>query len=107
VGATVANTGFLPTYTSKRAQARKIVKPIEVTLNLPDEARLVTGKGEQEIGQLEGRSNKLYGGWFMAQSATDNERFVEWVISAPEGLEVEVVAKAERAGTTRARTTLK
>lgn len=98
----VANKGFLPTYTSKRAQERKIVRPTEVTINLPAGGKLLVGKREDEIGHLEGRSNKLYAGWFSSGNLTDNEKRLEWVVRAPQGSEAEVVVKSERAGTVRA-----
>jgi hypothetical protein len=98
----VANKGFLPTYTSKRAQERKIVRPTEVRINLPQGGKLLVGKREDEIGHLEGRSNKLYAGWFSSGNLTDNEKRLEWVVRAPQGSEAEVVVKSERAGTVRA-----
>jgi murein tripeptide amidase MpaA len=103
VTAIVDNRGFLPTYTSKKAQERKIVRPIEVRINPPAGGKLVSGKVEQEIGHLEGRSNKLYGSWFASGDLTDNQKRLEWVLRAPEGSEVEVVARSERAGTVRVR----
>jgi murein tripeptide amidase MpaA len=99
----VANTGFLPTYTSKRAQERKAVRPVEVKLDLPEGATILSGKAEQEIGQLEGRSNKIYGGWFAARTITDNQRRLEWVVRAPEGGGAQVTIKSDRAGTVRAK----
>ncbi|MFL5735296.1 MAG: M14 family metallopeptidase [Chloroflexia bacterium] len=103
VTAVVANSGFLPTYTSVRAQERKMVRPIEVRIELPEGVSLVSGKLEQEVGQLEGRTNKRQGGWFGSGDMTDNQKRVEWVVSAPEGGEVEVVVRSERAGTIRAK----
>ncbi len=98
---TVTNKGFLPTYTSKRAQERKIVRPIEARINLPEGGKLIAGKRDQELDQLEGRSNKLYGGWFSSGNVTDNEKRLEWIVRAPKGKQVEVVVKSERAGTIR------
>lgn len=103
ISAVVSNRGFLPTYTSKRAQARKMVRPMEARLNIPEGGKLISGKIEHEIGQLEGRTNKLYGGWFSSGDATDNQKRLEWVIGAPQGSEAEVVVKSERAGTVRAK----
>jgi murein tripeptide amidase MpaA len=95
----VANRGFLPTYTSQRAQERKAVRPIEVSVRLPAEATIVTGKATQEIGHLEGRTNKIYGGWFSSRNVTDNESHLEWVVRAPSGGEVQIEVKSDRAGT--------
>lgn len=97
----VANKGFLPTYTSRKAQERKIVRPTEARINLPEGGKLILGKRDQEIGQLEGRSNKLFAGWFSSREVTDNEQRLEWVVRGAAGEEVEVVVKSERAGTIR------
>jgi hypothetical protein len=101
ITAVVANEGFLPTYTSKRAQDRKIVRPIEVRLDLPEGASIVSGEAEQEIGQLEGRSNKIYSGWFSSNNLTDNQKRLEWVVRAPEGSSAKVEVRSERAGIVR------
>ena len=63
-------------------------------------AMLVSGEVEHEIGQLEGRANKAYGG-FGTPSPTDNQRKVEWVVRAPSGSTLHIAAHAERAGTVR------
>lgn len=98
----VSNRGFLPTFTSARAQERKLVRPIEVRINLPEGASLASGKVEQEISQLEGRANKIHSGWFGSSNLTDNQKRLEWVVSVPEGGQLEVVVKSERGGTIRA-----
>ena len=94
---TVANSGYLPTYGSKRAEAVQAVRPIEVELRLPSGAELVTGEVRQTIGQLEGRANKraLWG----ADYPTDNLRRMEWSIRAPEGGTILITAAGQRAGT--------
>lgn len=103
VSAVVANKGFLPTYTSLRAKERGIVRPITARINIPDGAKLLLGQREHEIGQLEGRSNKMYGGFFTSRDVTDNEERLEWVVrSEQSGAEVEIEVKSERAGTVRA-----
>ncbi|HMQ30382.1 MAG TPA: M14 family metallopeptidase [Chloroflexaceae bacterium] len=104
VRAVVANSGYLPTYGSKRAQEVRAVRPIEVTLTLPDGAELLTGEARQEIGQLEGRANKrgLWGGDY----PTDNLRKLEWTVRAPAGGAVRVAAASQRAGAARAELTL-
>jgi murein tripeptide amidase MpaA len=102
--AVAANSGFLPTYGSKRAQEIRAVRPIEVRLTLPEGAELVAGEAFQEIGQLEGRANKraLFGGNF----PTDNLRKLEWTVRAPRGGELRLEAVSQRAGTARATVTL-
>ncbi len=96
----VQNNGFLPTYTSQKALERKIVRPIEIELALPDGVSLVGGERHQEIGQLEGRSNKLWSS-FGNNSLTDNLRKVEWVLKGSHGSRVELTVRAQRAGTVR------
>ncbi|MBK9710924.1 MAG: carboxypeptidase [Kouleothrix sp.] len=102
--AVLANSGFLPTYTSQQAQQRKAVQPIEVRLSLPAGAELLVGESYQEIGQLEGRSNKraLWGDDF----PTDHLRKLEWVVRAPAGGELSLSAVSQRAGTARGSVTL-
>jgi murein tripeptide amidase MpaA len=99
VRAVLANTGYLPTYTSRQAHDRKAVRPIEVRLGLPEGAELVVGEVYQEIGQLEGRSNKraLWG----EDSPTDNLKKLEWVVRAPRGGSISLEARGQRAGVAR------
>jgi len=99
VRATVANSGYLPTYGSKRAEAVQAVRPIEVELKLAAGAELVTGELRQTIGQLEGRANKraLWG----ADYPTDNLHRMEWSIRAPDGGTILITAAGQRAGTAR------
>jgi murein tripeptide amidase MpaA len=97
----IANRGFLPTYTSKRAQERKVVRPIEVNIKLPGGVELLSGKMDDEIGQLEGRTNKIYGGWFSSRNVTDNQHRLEWVLTGKHGNEIDIVVTSERGGTLR------
>jgi hypothetical protein len=92
------NQGFLPTYTSKKALEREAVRPIEVSLSLPEEVTLISGRQWQEVGHLEGRSNKAF---VRLTEGTDYRCHLEWVVKAPPGSAIEIVAKAERAGTVR------
>ncbi|WP_013323235.1 M14 family metallopeptidase [Gloeothece verrucosa] len=92
------NQGFLPTYTSEKARKRKSVQPIQVSLSLGEGVSLVSGEKEQEIGHLEGRSNKAFSN---VAKGYDYRCTVEWVIKGVSGSEIEVIAKAQRAGTVR------
>ena len=100
IEAILENSGYLPTYTSLRGQDRKAVKPITVDLELPEEAALVQGKQQTEVGQLEGRSNKFIVGGLGA-SPTDNRTRLEWVVRARPGQHIGITARSDRAGTAR------
>ncbi|HLQ28349.1 MAG TPA: hypothetical protein VK140_03825 [Ktedonobacteraceae bacterium] len=103
--ALVENNGFLPTYTSKKALERKDVRPIEAELELPEGVSIVSGQRRSELGQLEGRSNKLWV-WFSGSSPTDNRRKVEWVLKGPRGSTVNLIVRSQRAGVVRRTITL-
>jgi murein tripeptide amidase MpaA len=100
------NQGFLPTYTSQKALERRAVRPIQVRLELPEGSTVIVGSQKQEIRHLEGRSNKAYGEILSSGSGVDYRRKVEWVVQAPVGSSLLIVAQAERAGTVRTRVTL-
>ncbi|NJL84193.1 MAG: carboxypeptidase, partial [Chloroflexaceae bacterium] len=97
------NQGFLPTYTSKKALERKAVRPTEVTLVLPEGAKLIAGKLSQEIQHLEGRSNKAFRS---VARGSDYRCTVEWALKAESGSEIEIIVQSERAGTLRQRVTV-
>lgn len=100
VVAVIENNGFLPTYTSQKALERQDVWPIEAELELPEGVSLITGERRQELGQLEGRSNKIWN-WWSGASPTDNRRKVQWVFKAAPGSRVELTVRAQRAGVLR------
>ncbi|NTU82510.1 MAG: carboxypeptidase [Chloroflexales bacterium] len=104
VRAVAVNTGYLPTYGSKRAYEVRAVRPIELALELPAGASLITGEVRHEIGQLEGRAHKraLWGGDY----PSDNLHKLEWTVRAPAGGTLRITAASQRAGTARADVTL-
>ena len=93
----VENNGFLPTYTSQKALERRDVQPTEAELHLPEGVRIISGERRQELGQLEGRSNKIWN-WWSGASPTDNRYKVEWVFKAASGSRVDLVVRSQRAG---------
>jgi hypothetical protein len=103
--AVVENRGFLPTKGSSQAAKMVAVRPVRLEIELPGGATLKGGKLKQEIGHLEGRSNKLEVGYYEA-SPTDNRGKAEWLIHAPEGGTVKLHAIAERGGTVHREITL-
>jgi murein tripeptide amidase MpaA len=94
----VENSGFLPSYTSQQSKSRKSSRPVRVELELPEGVLLSNGKRREEIGHLEGRSNKLDVSAYSADSPTDNRARLEWVLQAPSGTKVLVKILSERAG---------
>lgn len=102
----VHNTGWLPTYVTKKAVEKKVVRGVICEISLPEGAELKTGQKREDIGQLEGRaytSSSLT--IWRARAESDDRAKVEWVIKASKGTAVNVVAKHDRAGVVR--TTLK
>jgi hypothetical protein len=93
------NTGWLPSYVTKKALEKKVVRDLVCEIELPDGATLETGKKREELGQLEGRAYKR--AFMSADDATDDRVKVAWVVHAPEGGTVKVVARHQRAGTVR------
>ncbi len=94
------NSGWLPTYVTKKALEKRIVRGIVCDIKLPEGASLVSGLSREEIGELEGRAYKsaLPSG---DEEATHDRRKVEWVIHSPNGGEVTITVVHERAGTVR------
>ncbi|HKS71027.1 MAG TPA: carboxypeptidase, partial [Ktedonobacterales bacterium] len=99
----VENTGWLPTYVTKLALEKQLTRGVIAEIALPEGATLAAGKPREERGQLEGRAYKPSApiGWAIADP-TDDRLKVEWVVRAPAGGTVELVARHERAGTVRA-----
>ncbi|HEY4620379.1 MAG TPA: M14 family metallopeptidase [Gaiellaceae bacterium] len=96
------NSGWLPTNVTQKALERKAVRPIEVELELPDGARVATGKEREEAGQLDGRVERRNVMWWAVDHSTSDLAKLEWVVEGPAGSRIGVVARHERAGTARA-----
>ena len=98
----VQNTGWLPSYVSKRSLERKVVRGVMVDIVLPDGARLLAGKPREEIGQLEGKAYKHTGISFWPDyHVTDDRAKIEWVVQGRAGDRIALIATHERAGTVR------
>jgi hypothetical protein len=95
----VQNTGFLPSYVTKRALERKVVRGVVYEIVLPEGARLVGGKQRVEGGQLEGRANRPSLQAFLPNlDLTGDRGQCEWTIEAPAGSAVTLSARHDRAG---------
>ena len=103
----VQNTGWLPSYVSKRALERKVVRGVIAEIALPAGAQLVHGKRREDLGQLEGKWAKHSGVSFWPDyNVTDDRAKIEWVVRGKKGDRIDLVARHERAGTVRAVVTL-
>jgi murein tripeptide amidase MpaA len=97
----VHNTGWLPSYVTRRAQSNKLVRGVIAEIELPPGAALRSGQVREESGQLEGRAYKpaspsSWGGW--GGDTTDERAKFEWVVHAPTRGRVRLTARHERAG---------
>jgi hypothetical protein len=96
----VHNTGWLPTYVTKKALETKALRGVVCEIELPEGATLEAGKPREDVGQLEGRAYKpsvpfLY---YPSDVTQEDRAKVEWVVRAPDGGSVTVSARHKRAG---------
>jgi murein tripeptide amidase MpaA len=92
----VHNTGWLPSYVTKKAVEKKLVRGVICEIELPEGATLEAGKPREELGQLEGRAYKTATPG--DDDGTDDRAKVEWVVRVPSGGAVRVTARHARAG---------
>jgi hypothetical protein len=92
----IQNTGWLPTYVTKKALEKKLVRGVVCEIELPDGAALETGKLREELGQLEGRAYKPPVP--DAEDPTEDRAKVEWAVRAPSGGVIKLTARHDRAG---------
>jgi murein tripeptide amidase MpaA len=102
----VHNTGWLPTYVTQKALDKKLVRGCICEIELPEGASLEMGKLHQELGQLEGRAYKSSAPTRRQGDPTQERTKVEWVVRAPLGGTVKLLARHERAGVVRTEVTL-
>ena len=103
----VANSGYLPSYVTKRALERKTVRGVVFQILLPKGASLISGKERTKGTQLEGHAPKGSLQAFMPdRNITGDRAMIEWIVKAPKGTIVGLTATADRAGTVRTEVTL-
>lgn len=98
----IQNTGWLPSYVTKKALEKKVVRGVTCEIELPEGGTLETGKVREELGQLEGRAYKAVSPSFWESDPTEDRAKVEWLVRAPGGGKIRLTARHERAGTARA-----
>jgi murein tripeptide amidase MpaA len=95
----VQNSGWLPSYVSKKALACKQTRGVLAEIRLPQSARLLTGRPRASLGELEGWAHIEAGISFWGhREPTADRAFAEWIVGAPAGASVELTAWHERAG---------
>ncbi len=97
----VDNAGWLPSYASRKALERKLLRGLKVTLELPDQGELIEGKREQELGQLEGVASRPNCPLWHKGDASDQRIKVSWVVRSAPGARWGWSVCHERAGTLR------
>lgn len=94
----VENNGFLASFTSQQAKSRKAVRPVRIELLYPEGVKVINGKRREQLGLLEGRSNKISVSSISCASVTDNRGKAEWIVHASEGSILTIKVLSERAG---------
>jgi hypothetical protein len=99
IEAIVENLGYLPTYVTRRAIDAEVVTPVMAELALGERAELVSGKRQQDLDHLSGRSERgmnysRFIDWHKAAKK------VEWVVrvKGEDGAELTVRVLSQRAG---------
>ncbi|MHA2252056.1 MAG: M14 family metallopeptidase [Candidatus Kariarchaeaceae archaeon] len=99
ISLTVANEGFLPTYGSKQALQRKVIKENELLIECVGGATLYAPtKNRVKFPHLEGRSNKMRSSLFMPYSPEDNKWKYEFVVQGNSGSKVQLTVSTDRGG---------
>ncbi|MCY7300054.1 MAG: hypothetical protein LH616_12690, partial [Ilumatobacteraceae bacterium] len=89
----IANTGWLPTYVTVKAQKDRLVLPLVAELS---GATVVGSPARQELGQLGGRLDLQFHPWKNDGSA--DRVLASWVVQGAPGTEVTVSVSHQRAG---------
>jgi murein tripeptide amidase MpaA len=106
ISALIANHGYLPTYLTQRALQHDAAGTVQTALEAKEGVALIMGAQTQDIGHLAGRDERkaTWSPWLRQWNQT--RKPVEWVVRAPSGTAISIVARAERAGMQRQESTL-
>jgi murein tripeptide amidase MpaA len=95
----VTNAGYLPSYVTRRAKQREVVRGTVFEIDLPAGATLVTGKPRELGPHLEGHAfTSSLQAFLPDRHVTGDRALQEWVVRAPRGAEIALRARADRAG---------
>ena len=101
---TVQNSGWLPTYITKKAVEKKLVRGVVFEIDLTADSEILVGKERMVEGQLEGRSSHATAvtPWALFRQPLHADRMsAEWIVKAPTGSTATVTARHDRAGVVR------
>ncbi|MBK8541172.1 MAG: carboxypeptidase [Ardenticatenia bacterium] len=90
------NQGYLSTSGSVRGRLSGVARPVQLRLELPAGARLLSGQHLVDLGHIEGRSHRV--GLTPGSSPTDNRRVVEWLVEAGAGDMAQITVNSDRGG---------
>jgi hypothetical protein len=89
----IANTGWLPTNVTVKAEKERLVLPLVAELS---GASVVGGTARHELGQLDGRMNMRLNS--SKNDGTPDRVLTTWLVQAPAGTVVTVAVQHQRAG---------
>ncbi len=94
----VANAGYLPSFVTRRALERKIVRGTVFELSLPPGAQLVSGSTRVVGPHLEGHAPKTTLQSVPERNVTADRAVAEWWVRGQPGMELSCRVTADRAG---------
>jgi hypothetical protein len=95
----VQNSGWLPTYVTKMALKRKLLRGVLAEIKLPEGAELLSGKPREELGELEGWAYLHTGiSFWPNKKVTADRAHLDWIVKGKAGSKLQIAAWHERAG---------
>ena len=95
----VENSGWLPTYVTKRAERQHLSRGLIAEIDDAPGVHLVSGKRREVGGELQGWSSlHTAQSFWTPENATSDRHVFEWVVSASLGTSIKVSVTHERAG---------
>ncbi len=103
----VQNSGWLPSYVSKMAVQRKLLRGVLAEISLPAGAQLVQGRPREALGELEGWAylHTPVSFWGTPHVTADRAH-ADWIVRGAPGQVIGLSAHHERAGRITASVTL-
>lgn len=102
----VENTGYMPTFGTERAVEGKVTREVMAEIHLPESSSLIQGKPRENLGHLSGRNTvpatSYLNGVVTVVGGRAQRAIAEWIVKAPPGTDIMLIAKQTRAGIVRA-----